>query len=145
MKPVKLAILFILAVFAIICLICNKTLHINNATKCVYKYTYFNESDDICTDKAEIDFADLNTLIKVLNNKRFLYSFDALNGFTSEYSLEFYYKKDILCSLQIQYGGHGIIKYENTNLIIELSASEKQLFYSVLSKYHRFNDILLAG
>lgn len=145
MKPIKFIILFIVAAFIFVCLICIKTLHISNSTKCTYKYTYFNEADDICTDNVEISSADLNTLIKILNNKRFIYSLDALSGFTPDYSLEFYCKKGILCSLQIQYGAHGVIKYENTNLVIELSASDKELFYNTLNKYHRFSDILLAG
>ena len=145
MKPIKLAIMFIVAVFTFTCLICIKTWHISNSTKCIYKYTYFNEPNDICTDKVKISSTDLNVLIEILNNKHFIYSLDALSGFTSEYSLEFYCKNGILCSLQIQYGEHGIIKYENTNLIVELSPPEKELFYNTLNKYHRFDDILLAG
>ena len=62
MKPSKLAIIFIVVGFTVACLICIKTFHISNSTKCIYKYTYFNEPNDICTDKVEISSTDLNAV-----------------------------------------------------------------------------------
>lgn len=125
---------------------------IPDGCSCVYRYRYFELLDDgnlgeYKSDEVGItDDRDISLLREMLNMKIAFYDFDYQSGYTNEYAIEFLSGNGNKIPLEIRFGGrNGWIGVPNTHLAFQLSREQSDLFYSILSKYHRHQPAALAG
>jgi hypothetical protein len=125
---------------------------IPNGYSCVYRYKYFELLDDgslgkYKSDEVDImDERDVSLLREILNMKIAFYDFDYQSGYTDEYAIEFVSENGNRIPLEIRFGGrNGWVGVPNTHLAFQLSREQSDLFYSTLSKYHRYKPAALAG
>lgn len=140
-----LCVLIIVAAGVVFCALNGKVLRLQNEPNVVYCYQYLDENDEIKGDSVELSKADSSVIYKLLNNKIFISAADELKGFTTKYSITFTYNSGENNMVLIRYGRNGLLRLPGTIYDYQLRGKEKEEFFAILNKYHRYPRVLLAG
>ena len=119
--------------------------HTAGAVRCVYRYEYNDENDVRRQDVVEVGAEDCRLLAAMFAGRAFREALDLEKGFTPEYSLEFFDAAGNATMVLIQYGQDGTVRIPGTQWDYQFARQERDLLFSTLESYHRFDDVLLAG
>lgn len=140
-----LCVLTIVAAGVVFCALNGRVLRLQNEPSVVYCYQYFDENDKLKSDSVELSKADSAAIHKLLDNKIFIAAADELKGFTTEFSITFTYDSGESNMVLIHYGRDGILRLPDSTYDYQLRGKDKEEFFAILNKYHRYPRVLIAG
>lgn len=108
-----------------------------------YTYQYFDDDENLCSDTVAINSMDARKIFSLLYYSRIIFDGDN-SGFTINNSISIgntVFKKSFL----LQYNHHNIVKSGVLGITREISENDATTLLKILSKYHRFEKILIGG
>lgn len=117
---------------------------LDGAERCVYRYRYVDEAENIREAAVELPPEDGEALAALIAGKPFRRAIDLHKGYTPAYSLEFYGADGVAARLLIQSFGNGRLRLDGTDWECDFEGEDGELLLSTLEK-HRGGDRLLEA
>ena len=117
---------------------------LDGAERCVYRYRYVDEAENIREAAVELPPEDGEALAALIAGKPFRAAIDLHTGYTPAYSLEFYDADGGAARLLIQSFGNGRLRLDGTDWEYDFEGEDGELLLSTLEK-HRGGDRLLEA
>ena len=117
---------------------------LDGAERCVYRYRYVDEAENIREAAVELPPEDGEALAALIAGKPFRAAIDLHTGYTPAYSLEFYGADGVAARLLIQSFGNGRLRLDGTDWECDFEGEDGELLLSTLEK-HRGGDRLLEA
>ena len=117
---------------------------LDGAERCVYRYRYVDEAENIREAAVELPEEDCQALAALIAGKPFRGAVDLHKGYTPSYALEFYDADGVASRLLIQSFGNGRLRLDGTDWECDFEGEDGELLLSTLEK-HRGGDRLLEA
>ena len=118
---------------------------LDGAERCVYRYRYVDEAENIREAAVELPPEDGQALAALIAGKPFRAAIDLHTGYTPAYSLEFYDADGVTARLLIQSFGNGRLRLDGTDWECDFEGEDGELLLSTLEKHHGGDRLLEAA
>ena len=118
---------------------------LDGAERCVYRYRYVDEAENIREAAVELPPEDGEALAALIAGKPFRAAIDLHKGYTPAYSLEFYDADGVAARLLIQSFGNGRLRLDGTDWEYDFEGEDGEYLLSTLEKHHGGDRLLEAA
>ena len=118
---------------------------LDGAERCVYRYRYVDEAENIREAAVELPAEDGQALAALIAGKPFRAAIDVHKGYTPAYSLEFYDADGVAARLLIQSFGNGRLRLDGTDWEYDFEGEDGEYLLSTLEKHHGGDRLLEAA
>ena len=118
---------------------------LDGAERCVYRYRYVDEAENIREAAVELPPEDGQALAALIAGKPFRGAIDVHKGYTPAYSLEFYDADGVAARLLIQSFGNGRLRLDGTDWEYDFEGEDGEYLLSTLEKHHGGDRLLEAA
>ena len=118
---------------------------LDGAERCVYRYRYVDEAENIREAAVELPPEDGEALAALIAGKPFRAAIDLHTGYTPAYSLEFYDADGVAARLLIQSFGNGRLRLDGTDWEYDFEGEDGEYLLSTLEKHHSGDSVLEAA
>ena len=118
---------------------------LDGAERCVYRYRYVDEAENIREAAVELPPEDGEALAALIAGKPFRAAIDLHTGYTPAYSLEFYDADGVAARLLIQSFGNGRLRLDGTDWEYDFEGEDGKHLLSTLEKHHGGDRLLEAA
>ncbi len=118
---------------------------LDGAERCVYRYRYVDEAENIREAAVELPEEDCQALAALIAGKPFRAAIDLHKGYTPAYSLEFYDADGVAARLLIQSFGNGRLRLDGTDWEYDFEGEDGKHLLSTLVKHHGGDRLLEAA
>lgn len=118
---------------------------LDGAERCVYRYRYVDEAENIREAAVELPPEDGQALAALIAGKPFRAAIDLHTGYTPAYSLEFYDADGVAARLLIQSFGNGRLRLDGTDWEYDFEGEDGEHLLSTLEKHHGGDRLLEAA
>ena len=118
---------------------------LDGAERCVYRYRYVDEAENIREAAVELPPEDGQALAALIAGKPFRGAIDLHTGYTPAYSLEFYDADGVAARLLIQSFGNGRLRLDGTDWEYDFEGEDGEYLLSTLEKHHSGDSVLEAA
>ena len=118
---------------------------LDGAERCVYRYRYVDEAENIREAAVELPPEDGEALAALIAGKPFRGAIDLHTGYTPAYSLEFYDADGVAARLLIQSFGNGRLRLDGTDWEYDFEGEDGEYLLSTLEKHHGGDRLLEAA
>ena len=118
---------------------------LDGAERCVYRYRYVDEAENIREAAVELPPEDCQALAALIAGKPFRGAIDVHKGYTPAYSLEFYDADGVAARLLIQSFGNGRLRLDGTDWEYDFEGEGGKHLLSTLEKHHGGDRLLEAA
>ena len=118
---------------------------LDGAERCVYRYRYVDEAENIREAAVELPPEDGQALAALIAGKPFRGAVDLHKGYTPAYSLEFYDADGVVARLLIQSFGNGRLRLDGTDWECDFEGEDGEYLLSTLEKHHGGDRLLEAA
>ena len=118
---------------------------LDGAERCVYRYRYVDEAENIREAAVELPPEDGEALAALIAGKPFRAAIDLHTGYTPAYSLEFYDADGVAARLLIQSFGNGRLRLDGTDWEYDFEGEDGEYLLSTLEKHHGGDRLLEAA
>ena len=118
---------------------------LDGAERCVYRYRYVDEAENIREAAVELPAEDCRALAALIAGKPFRGAVDLHKGYTPSYALEFYDADGVAARLLIQSFGNGRLRLDGTDWECDFEGEDGEYLLSTLEKHHSGDSVLEAA
>lgn len=118
---------------------------LDGAERCVYRYRYVDEAENIREAAVELPPEDGEALAALIAGKPFRGAVDLHKGYTPSYALEFYDADGVASRLLIQSFGNGRLRLDGTDWEYDFEGEDGEYLLSTLEKHHGGDRLLEAA